>query len=48
MASWKPSTVEDIQEWLAGRYVRNPTDDEYWQQLRERIRRLTPTRRRTP
>jgi hypothetical protein len=38
MASWKPSTVEDIRKWLAGEYVLNPTDREYWEQLKARIK----------
>ena len=38
MASWKPSTVEEIRAWLAGTYVVNPTDAEYNRRLFERWR----------
>ena len=26
---WKPSTVEDIRQWMAGSYVPNPSPEEY-------------------
>jgi hypothetical protein len=45
---WKPSTVADIQAWIAGTYVPNPTDEEYWKQFLARARRLTPTRCMVP
>lgn len=44
---WRPSTVEDIRAWFAGRYVLNPTDAEYWEQLKARIKRATEERNRS-
>jgi hypothetical protein len=35
---WKPSTVEDIQAWLVGTYVPNPTAEE----VHARMRRIAP------
>lgn len=46
MATWKPSTVEDIQAWLNGTYVVNPTDEEYWKALMEHVRSQTPVIRK--
>lgn len=37
--AWKPSTVEDIRKWMAGEYVPNPTDEEFWALLREKVRK---------
>jgi hypothetical protein len=42
MATWKPSTVEDIRAWFNGTYVVNPTDEEYWQALKQRIKDQSP------